>query len=111
MPGFLRVVALVVVGVLLVLILAAMAVYAISETRLNRTISVPTDSVAVPTDTTAIPRGQHLSSSVAFCIDCHGPTLGGKGFVDDPVLGRGVAPNLTRGPGGAGAPSSDADVV
>ena len=111
MPGFLRVVALVVVGVLLVLILAAMAVYAISETRLNRTISVPTDSVAVPTDTTAIQRGQHLGSSVALCIDCHGPTLGGKVFVDDPALGRVVAPNLTRGRGGVGATSSDADFV
>jgi cytochrome c553 len=111
MPGCLRVVALVIVGVLLVLILAAVAVYAISENRLNRTISVPTDSVAVPTDTTAIQRGQHLGSSVALCIDCHGPTLGGKVFVDDPALGRVVAPNLTRGRGGVGATSSDADLV
>src|SRR6185295_1565123 len=42
---------------------------------------------------------------------CHGPTLGGKVFVDDPALGRVIAPNLTRGRGGVGATFSDADFV
>src|SRR6266536_577076 len=111
MPGFLRVIALVVVGLLLVLVVAAVAVYAISESKLNRTLSVPTESVAVPTDTTSVQRGQHLAASVATCIDCHGPTLGGKIFVDDPALGRVIAPNLTRGRGGVGATSADADFV
>ncbi len=111
MPGFLRVIALVVVGLLLVLVVAAVAVYAISESKLNRTLSVPTESVAVPTDTTSVQRGQHLAASVATCIDCHGPTLGGKIFADDPALGRVIAPNLTRGRGGVGATSADADFV
>ena len=104
MPGFLRVIGFVVVGLLLVLVVAAVAVYAISESKLNRTLSVPTEAVAVPTDTTSIQRGQHLAASVATCIDCHGPTLGGKIFVDDPALGRVIAPNLTRGRGGVGGP-------
>src|SRR5947199_393360 len=86
MPGYLRVIAFVVVGLLLVLVVAAVAVYAISESKLNRTLRVPPESVAVPTDTTSIQRGQHLAASVATCIDCHGPTLGGKIFVDDPAL-------------------------
>src|SRR6185503_9165667 len=111
MPGFVRVVAYLVVGVVLVLAVAGVAVYGISESRLNRTISAPTDAVTVPTDTTSIQRGQHLAAAVATCIDCHGPTLSGRVFVDDPALGRVTAPNLTRGRGGVGATFSDADFV
>ena len=32
-------------------------------------------------------------------------------FIDDPALGRVIAPNLTRGRGGVGATFSDADFV
>jgi len=109
MPGFVRVLAYVIVGVLLVLVGAAVAVYAISEMKLNRTISVPAESVSVSTDTTSIQRGQHLAAAVATCIDCHGPTLSGKVFVDDPALGLVSAPNLTRGRGGVGSTFNDAD--
>jgi cytochrome c553 len=111
MSGILRVLALVLAGLLLVLVIAVAAVYAISESKLNRTIAVPTESVAVPTDITAKQRGQHLAAAVATCIDCHGPNLGGTVFVDDPGLGRVVAPNLTRGRGGIGSTFSDSDFV
>jgi cytochrome c553 len=111
MSGFLRVVAFVLAGLVLVLAVAVGAVYAISESKLNRTIAVPTETVAVPTDIGSIQRGQHLAAAVATCIDCHGPSLGGTLFVDDPALGRVVAPNLTRGRGGVGATRSDADFV
>jgi cytochrome c553 len=111
MPGPLRVVLFVLLGLVLVLVLAAAAVYAVSETKLNRTVAVPNETVSVPTDITSIQRGQHLAAAVATCIDCHGPTLSGKVFVDDPALGRVVAPNLTRGRGGVGATFSDADFV
>jgi cytochrome c553 len=111
MPGFVRVLALVLAGLVLVLVIAVGAVYAISEGKLNRTIAVPTETVAVPADIASIQRGQHLAAAVANCIDCHGPTLGGTVFVDDPALGRVVAPNLTRGRGGVGSTFSDADFV
>jgi mono/diheme cytochrome c family protein len=111
MSGFLRVLALVLAGLVLVLVLAVGAVYAISESKLTRSIAVPTETVAVPTDIASVQRGQHLAAAVATCIDCHGPTLGGTVFVDDPALGRVVAPNLTRGRGGVGTTLSDADFV
>src|SRR5688572_29672326 len=79
--------------------------------KLNRTISVPPETVQVSTDTSSIQRGQHMASAVAVCIDCHGPALAGKIFIDDPAIGRVIAPNLTRGRGGVGATSTDADFV
>jgi mono/diheme cytochrome c family protein len=111
MVTVLRVLGFTLLGLALVLIVAAVGIYVVSEMKLNRTISVPTETVAVPTDTAAIQRGQHLAAAVATCIDCHGPTLGGRVFIDDPALGRVIAPNLTRGRGGVGATFGDADLV
>jgi cytochrome c553 len=107
----LRVLGLVLVGLALVLAIAAAAVYWVSESKLNRSISVPTESLAIPTDTGSIQRGQHLSSAIGTCGDCHGPTLAGMVVVNDAALGRVVAPNLTRGRGGVGSRFSDADYV
>ncbi len=106
-----RVVGLIVAGLLLVAILAAGAVYGVSEHRLNQQMVVPADTITVPTDITAMQRGQHLSSAVARCIECHGSNLAGRVLFDDPSIGRVVAPNLTRGRGGVGATFSTADFV
>jgi mono/diheme cytochrome c family protein len=107
----LKVLGLVLAGAGLVLGLAAGAVYVVSDNQLNKKVDVPRESVAIPTDITAIQRGQHLASAVAACVECHGPNLAGKVFIDDPLLARIVAPNLTRGRGGVGATFSDADFV
>lgn len=45
----------------------------------------------------AIARGQHYVESRAACSDCHGADFGGSVVVDNPVLGRWVAPNISRG--------------
>jgi mono/diheme cytochrome c family protein len=100
-----------VVGALLVVAAAWAAVYFLSDARLNQKVAAPNDPVAVPTDITSAQRGQHLASAVATCTDCHGPNLAGKVLVDDPSMGRFVAPNLTRGRGGIGAALSNADMV
>src|SRR5216684_7293591 len=104
--GALKVIALVVAGVVLVIAAGSASIYFISENRLTQKIDVPAESIAVPTDITSIQRGQHLASAVAACVDCHGPSLAGKIFVDDPALGRIVSPNLTRG--GIGSTFADA---
>jgi len=99
------------VGMALVIGLAWAAVVTVSDSRLNARVEVPRETIVVPTDITAIQRGQHLASAVAACVDCHGPNLAGKIFVDDPALGRIVSPNLTRGRGGLGSTFADADFV
>src|SRR5229473_188781 len=111
MPAALRAIGLLAVGMALVLGLAWAAVMVVSDNRLNARVEVPRETIAVPTDITSIQRGQHLASAVAACVDCHGPSLAGKVFVDDPVLGRIVSPNLTRGRGGIGSTFADADFV
>ncbi len=109
MPAALRAIGLLAVGMALVLGLAWAAVMVVSDNRLNQRVDVPPATVAVPTDITSIQRGQHLASAVAACVDCHGPSLAGKVFVDDPALGQIVSPNLTRG--GIGSTFADADFV
>ncbi len=107
----LKVLGLVVGGAALVIGLTAAAIYFISDDRLNHRVDVPAESISIPTDIPSIQRGQHLASAVARCVECHGPNLAGKVFVDDPLLARIAPPNLTRGRGGVGATRSDADLA
>lgn len=96
-------------GLLGVVLLAAAAVYGASSARLRRTMSFASAAVAVPTDAASVERGRHIVAAISKCGDCHGDDLGGKVFIDDPAFGHVVAPNLTRGRGGVGGTSSDAD--
>lgn len=89
-------------GVLVVIAIVCVGtVYAVAERHLNadwnrikgKTLTVSTDSVTVA-------RGSHLAHAVGKCVDCHGPTLGGRRFIDDPALGLVVASNITAGKGG-----------
>jgi mono/diheme cytochrome c family protein len=42
-------------------------------------------------------RGEHYMKSRAGCTECHGDDLGGKVIVESTVMGKWVAPNITRG--------------
>lgn len=102
----------IVLGILVgLVVIAAVGVYFASEGTLNRKYNAPQVSVTVPSDPAAIERGRHLVTTIAVCVDCHGEDLGGGIVVDDPALGRIVAPNLTRGQNGLGAQLSDADIA
>lgn len=92
-------------------LIAAMGLYGYSHYKLNRTYSLDLSPLPIPTDAASIERGRHLATAVAKCIDCHGPALGGKVFVDEPALGRIVAANLTRGEGGIARRYEDEDWV
>jgi mono/diheme cytochrome c family protein len=102
----------IVLGSLVVLLLVALGIlYIRSNQILNKTYASPEDAITIPTDADAIAEGQYLVNNVSVCVDCHGPDFGGGIVVDDPALGRIVAPNLTSGPGGLGNEISDADFV
>lgn len=47
----------------------------------------------------AIERGRHLVEARYACGQCHGHDFGGSKMIDDPLIGRMFAPNLTTGPG------------
>jgi mono/diheme cytochrome c family protein len=100
------------VGILAVLVLLlAVGIYFRSEMIINQTYAASPDTVAITTEAAVIARGEHLANYVSVCVDCHGAKLEGGIVVDDPALGRIVAPNLTTGQGGVGGQRSDADLV
>jgi mono/diheme cytochrome c family protein len=45
----------------------------------------------------ALARGKHYLESRAGCRDCHGDDFGGKVIVENPAMGKWIAPNITRG--------------
>jgi mono/diheme cytochrome c family protein len=99
-----------VLGGLLVLLLVLVGlVFIQSESIQNRTYETPAVSLTVPTDAAALERGQHLVTVVSECTGCHGPDLSGNAIIDDPAIGRLIAPNLTAGAGGFGTVLSDED--
>lgn len=101
-----------VLGVLAGLLLIAYSIiYFRSEAIMNKRYAVQVRAVPIPTGAAAIERGRELVHTTSVCIDCHGNDLGGGIVVDDPALGRVVAPNLTTGQNGRGAALSDNDLV
>lgn len=98
-------------GLLALLIIAAGIIYFQSESVLSKTYTAPMVNVTIPTDAETIARGKYLVEHVAVCVDCHGENLGSGVVVDDPALGRIIAPNLTTGRNGRGGVLSNADIV
>lgn len=47
----------------------------------------------------AVTRGKQSIESRLGCAACHGPDFGGHALIDDPVVGRWIAPNITTGEG------------
>lgn len=97
---------------LLVVLLVAGGVYFASERRLNKRYNVTVQPVARPAaaDAGALEHGGHIAQTRG-CLSCHGPDLGGSKVVDDPLIGRWHAPNLTRGAGGVSPDYGDIDYL
>lgn len=88
-------------SLLIVLLLSAAVIYTASELRLRR--QVEGASTLSPYKAPGAPdlqRGQHFATAIGKCVDCHGPDLGGKVFIEAGPLGTLIATNLTRGRGG-----------
>jgi mono/diheme cytochrome c family protein len=83
-------------------VIAATAIYVVSQREMRRTYSVTVTPLAIPTDSAALARGAHLARSVGTCVECHGEDLGGKLYADMGPVGVIAGPNLTRGRGGIG---------
>jgi len=96
-------------ALVLLLLLGGGVLYALASRRLAKPYELIRRSVEVPADSASIARGEHLATAIGKCAECHGEGLAGKVMVDDPMFGRFVAPNLTRGAGGVGGSRSDAD--
>jgi cytochrome c553 len=80
----------------MLLVIAAIAIYTLSELRLRRTFPVRV-SLGAP-DTSLVARGRELAVSRG-CADCHGDDFGGKLMLDEMPFGRVASTNLTPSPG------------
>jgi len=103
MPRILRWTGRVFAVLVLVILIAAGALYAASERKLRRTYDATVPEVVVRTDSASIARGEHLTQHVVTCTLCHGRDLGGRVYSSDAAIGTVAGPNLTRGRGGIGA--------
>lgn len=69
------------------------------EKRLAKTYAVTLQDFTLQTDSAIVAEGKRIAQ-LKDCSGCHGGDLGGKTWLDDPLLGTIVAPNLTQGEGG-----------
>ena len=95
--------------VLTILILVA-AVYLITEKHRNTTYDIAAETIDIEVNQEVLDHGRHVAT-VRGCVDCHGEKLGGRIFIEDPVVGLLPADNLTTGEGGIGDEYSDADMI
>ncbi|TVR30616.1 MAG: hypothetical protein EA390_07810 [Balneolaceae bacterium] len=90
------------VGILFATLLVLSGViYMISQQHWNTIYDLSSEIVEVSSDPAIIAHGKHVAT-IRGCVDCHGANLGGTIFLEDPMVGRIVATNLTTGAGGIG---------
>ena len=99
-------------GLIGIIIIAAVVLYFIGTSKINKTYDVEVVAVTVPTDDQAIERGRHFVEAVALCQECHGQDLSGEDKLEEDALFGTYSPrNLTSGRGGIGGTFSDIDYV
>lgn len=79
----------------LLLVVAGAVIYLLSERILRRTYSEPRVGIAVPSDSQSVIEGRRLSMVRGCSGGCHGREIEGGVFIDNLLLARLVAPNLT----------------
>jgi mono/diheme cytochrome c family protein len=90
----------IIIGMIVVLLAAYYTKVCISiNNRLHTKYDVTPQTINVTYDSATLAVGGRLIKTKG-CTDCHGNDLGGKVFVDDPMLGFLIARNLTKGKGG-----------
>jgi mono/diheme cytochrome c family protein len=109
MRNVLKWVGIILGGLVVLIVLAALVLYVRGGQTLGQKFNTPTESFAIPTSAEAVARGQYLMSSTTACAECHGANLGGVEFINDGMIGQLWTPNLTAGQGGVGASYTDAD--
>ena len=83
-------------GCLAGLVITAYAVlYVLSERVLRHTYEIPAVAISIPTDAASIIEGRRLATIHGCFGGCHGKQAEGVVMLDDPMLARLVAPNLT----------------
>jgi len=96
-------------GVIALALVAVGILYAVGTRKVRAVHEVPAETaLVIPTDSASIARGAALVGARP-CRVCHADDLGGNVFGDEPLFGRLVGANLTRGRGGLTPPRTDVE--
>jgi mono/diheme cytochrome c family protein len=82
-------------GLVGLVIIAYAVAYILSERVLRQTYALPKVSISIPTDPESVAEGKRLAITRGCFNGCHGKEGKGLVMVDEPMIGRVVAPNLT----------------
>ena len=96
-------------GLVALVLLAGVVLYATTSRRLKKIYSLTAEAVSITADTESISQGQRLVT--ARCGGCHGPNAAGTVIFQDAMLGTITASNLTAGRGIGGDLLTDADYI
>jgi mono/diheme cytochrome c family protein len=80
-------------GLIVIVVVAAVSLSVVGNAKLHKTIEVPNDTITIPTDDVSLARGKQIVTGV--CSGCHGPDLTGMPLLADPSIGAIYAANLT----------------
>lgn len=95
-------------ALVLTLAIAGFTLYAVGGSKMSRKIDVDVYPIAIPSDSVSIAEGTRLAQMYG-CTDCHGEHLEGTVMIEDPMLGRVVAPHIAPGRGSVTAEFTDED--
>ncbi len=92
------------------IVIVAVTLFFIGNSRLNKTYEIPADNIVIPTDAASIEHGKHITETL--CTHCHSIDLSGKLWFSFPPAGTVDSANLTSGEGGIGQEfTTDEDYV
>lgn len=92
-------------GLVVLVIVAAVVLSVIGASRLDKTHDIQAENVTIPGGEAALARGEHLVN--VACKSCHGAELTGQPMIDEPPIGTIYAANIT----GLDDTHTDADLV
>lgn len=110
MRRILKWIGIVIGGLLVLALIAAGAMYLLSEGRLNKLYAVEDSAMSFNNNDQIVAEGARIAV-IRGCTDCHSEDLGGKVVIEDPALGTIYATNLTSGENGIGNDYSDEEFV
>lgn len=98
-------------GLIVLLVVAALVIYGLSEWRIRQTYSLTVAPVTIPTAAADIQEGERIAQ-IRGCTGCHLSDLAGdSAFISGAPVGTIPSANLTPGQGGYGRTYSDIDWV
>jgi mono/diheme cytochrome c family protein len=82
------------IGFVILLVVLSLVIYVVSERTLRRAYEVRPADLSVAPAAASVTEGFHIAQTRG-CIGCHGSKLQGRMFIDQALIARVAAPNLT----------------